>query len=179
MSDWLDHFAEAFVKQSNPRAEGFAAAPEKSGIGSAISRSSGPKGIAPTPKPVRNPQTRATPRAPKAQPPSFPTSVDLPKSFSTPAPPKIVLNSAKPVVAAFFKGVRAIPSAAWRFTPKGVKTVGAVGLGGVGAYKVGKGLYGHFSEEEERRFAQHPSLERQRRLANTYRYGSGTAQSSF
>jgi hypothetical protein len=182
MSDWLDHFAEAFVKQSNARTTVMGSRAEKAGMGSAMARSSGPTGIAPTPKPVRNPQTRATTTAPKAQPPSISSAVTLPKSFPAPKPPQLKVSfaaAAKPVMAAFFRGVRGIPGAAWRVTPKSVKVLGGAGLGGVGAYKAGKGLYGHFSEESQQRQARQPARVRQQQLSNTFRYGSGTASSSF
>ena len=186
MSDWLDHFAEAFVKQSNARTTVMGSRAEKAGMGSAMARSSGPKGIAPTPKPVRNPQTRATPRAPRAQAPSVSSAVTLPKSFPAPKPPQLKVSSVaalkaavKPVAAAFFRGVKGIPGAAWRVTPKSVKVLGGAGLGGVGAYKAGKGLYGHFSEESRQRQARHPARVRQQQLSNTFRYGSGTAGPSF
>lgn len=186
MSDWLDHFADSFVKQSAARTTVMGAQTSKSGFGSNISRSSGPNGIAPSPRPVRNPQMRATPKAPKPIAPSISSSVSLPKSFPSPKPPNIKVSfvgalraAARPVASAFFKGVRRAPVAAWRMTPTSVKTLGLGGLGAYGAIKGGTKAHQHFYNVKRERREQNPALVRQRQLASTYRYGSGDITTPF
>jgi hypothetical protein len=169
MGDWLDNAALSFVKESAARTTVMGTKAQKSGFGSSMSRMGSPRGIAPTPRPVRNPQTRATPAPPKPTPPRVASAVTLPRSMNVPAPPKLVTSS---VAQAFFKGVMGTPKFLWRATPGTAKAGVGLGLAGFGTYKAGKGLAGHFRGVQAARRANLPQVRRQQQLYDTLRYGA-------
>lgn len=173
MSDWLDTAALEFVKQSTraptPRTQGMNMRPERSGFGSNMSRMGNPSGIAPTSRPVRNPQTRATPRPPSPATPRIGKPVALPKSMPVPAPGRLVTSS---VAGAFFRGVKNFPRAVFHATPMPVKVVGGLGLAGTAAYGVGAKVIPHIQGVQQDRLAATPARRQRQELYNTFRYGA-------
>lgn len=169
MSDWLDTAALEFVKQSAARTTVMGSQPQKSGFGSTMSRMGSPGGIAPTSRPVRNPQTRATPKPPSPMMPRIGKAVTLPRSMSVPAPPKLKTSS---VASAFAQGLRGIPRFLSRTIPTPVKVVGGLGLAGAGAGVAGSQALKHVRGVQAGRLAKLPSARRKQELYNTFRYGA-------
>lgn len=169
MSDWLDTAALEFVKQSATRTTVMGSQPQKSGFGSTMSRMGSPGGIAPSSRPVRNPQTRATPKPPSPAMPRVDKAVTLPKSMPMPAPPKLVTSS---VASAFFRGVKGVPRFLFKATPAPVKVVGGLGLAGAGTYVAGSKALEHVQGAQADRLANLPSARQKRELYNTFRYGA-------
>lgn len=172
MSDWLDTAALEFVKQSAARTTVMGSQPQKSGFGSTMSRMGSPGGIAPSPRPVRNPQTRATPKPPSPMMPRTGKAVTLPRSMPMPAPPKLKTSS---VASAFFRGVKGLPGFLFRATPTPVKVVGGLSLAGAGAGVAGSKVVRHTRGVQADRLAKLPSVRQKQELYDTFRYGAPRA----